>query len=184
MVLLLRTTGSTSLVHHLSSIEAIWHKWQLQSKWILLLRLLLLQLLLLLLLQRLLLWLLLLRWWLLLRRKVNMRLLLLRLWWLLLLRLWWLLLLRCILNLLWMLVANHLMTPVVVSMAEHSPCLKHNTHNGDILVVVVTICNQLMLKEIVSLEQNLNECRVLLTEKRERVNLSSRVDVCKVSKRA
>ncbi len=83
-----------------------------------------------------------------------------------------------------MLVANHLMTPVVVSMAEHFLCLKHNTHNGEILVVVVTICNQPMLKKNVSLEQNLNECRVLLTGKRERINLSSRTNVCKVSKRA
>jgi hypothetical protein len=76
------------------------------------------------------------------------------------------------------------MTPVVVSMAEHFPCLKHNTCNEEILVVVVTICNQPTLKEIVSLEQNLNVCRVLLTGKRERVNLSSRADVCKVSKHA
>jgi hypothetical protein len=51
-------------------------------------------------------------------------------------------------------------------------------------VVVVTICNQPTLKEIVSLEQSFDECRVLLTGKRERVNLSSRVDVFKVSKRA
>jgi hypothetical protein len=176
LVLLQCTAGSTSLAHHLSSIEALWHTWRLQSKWNLLLRLLLLLLLLL--------WrlLLLLRWWLLLWCKVNMQLLLLRLWWLLLLWLWWLLLLRCKRNLLWMLVVNHLMMPVVVSVVEHFPCLKHNMHNGEILVVVVTICNQPMLKEIVSLEQNLNKCRVLLTGKRERVNLSSRRNVCKVSK--
>jgi hypothetical protein len=154
LALLRCTTGSMSLAHHLSSIEAIWHTWRLQSEWNLLL-------------------------WVLPRRKVNMRL-----WWLLLLRLWWLLLLRRIRNLLWVLVANHLMTPVVVSVAEHFPCLKHNTHNGEILVVVATICNQLTLTEFVSLEQNLSECRVRLTGKRERVNLSSRTNVCKVSKRA
>jgi hypothetical protein len=64
------------------------------------------------------------------------------------------------------------------------PLLETPPHNGEILAVVVTICNQPTLKEIVSLEQNLNECRVLLTGKRERVNLSSRANVCKVSKRA
>ena len=76
------------------------------------------------------------------------------------------------------------MTPVVVLMAEHFPCLKHNTHNGEMLVVVVTICTQPTLKKIISLEQNLNECRVLITGERERVNLSSWADVCKVSKRS
>jgi hypothetical protein len=80
--------------------------------------------------------------------------------------------------------ANHLMTPVVVSMAEHFSCLKHNTHNGEILVVVVTICTRPTLKKIISLEQNLNKCWVLITGERERVNLSSWADVCKVSKRA
>jgi hypothetical protein len=69
--------------------------------------------------------------------------------------------------------ANQLMMPMVVSVAEHFSYLKHDTHNGEILVVVVTICNQPTLKEIISLEQNLNKCRVLLTGKRERVNLSS-----------
>ena len=78
--------------------------------------------------------------------------------------------------------ANHLMTLVVVSMAEHFSCLKHNTHNGEILVVVVTICTQPTLKKIISLEQNLNKCWVLITGERERVNLSSWADVCKVSK--
>ena len=65
------------------------------------------------------------------------------------------------------------MTPVaiVVSMAEHFSCLKHNTHNGEILVVVVTICTQLTLKKVISLEQNLNDCWVLITGERERVNL-------------
>ena len=48
---------------------------------------------------------------------------------------------------------NHLITPVVVSMAEHFSCLKHNTHNGEILVVVDTICTQPTLKKIISLEQ-------------------------------
>jgi hypothetical protein len=59
--------------------------------------------------------------------------------------------------------------------------LKYNTHKGEI-VVVVAICKQLMLKEIVALEQNLNKCRVLLTGKRVKVNLSSWVDVCMVGK--
>jgi hypothetical protein len=63
---------------------------------------------------------------------------------------------------------NHLMMPVVVSVAEHFLCLKHKTHNGEILVVFVAICNQPTLKEIISLEQNWNECRALLTGKRER----------------
>ncbi len=83
-----------------------------------------------------------------------------------------------------MLDVNHLMTPVVVSMAEHISCLKHNTHNGEILVVVDTICTQPTLKKIISLEQILNECWVLITGERERVNLSSWADVCKASKRA
>ena len=145
----------------------------------------------------------LLRWLLLLWRIVNMRRLLLR-WWLLLLLMQWLLLLWRIVNMrlllqrwwlllrwrirkriLWMwLDVNHLMTPIVVSMAEHFRCLdlEHNAHNGEVLVVVVTICTQPTLKKIISLEQNLNECRVLITGERERVNLSSWVDVCKVSK--
>jgi hypothetical protein len=123
--------------------------------------------------------LLLLRWLLLLWRKVNMWLLLL-----LLLR-WWLLLRWCRWKrILWRwLNVNHLMTPVGVSMAEHFRCLEHNAHNGEVLVVVVTICTQPTLKKIISLEQNLNECRVLITGERERVNLSSWADVCKVRKR-
>jgi hypothetical protein len=72
--------------------------------------------------------------------------------------------------------------PVVVSVVEHFRCLEHNAHNGEVLVVVVTICTQPMLKKIISLEQNLNECRVLITGERERVNLSSWADVCKVRK--
>jgi hypothetical protein len=48
--------------------------------------------------------------------------------------------------------------------------------------VVVTICTQLTLKKIISLEQNLNECRVLITGERETVNQSGWEDVCKVSK--
>jgi hypothetical protein len=42
LVLLLRTTGSRSLAHDLSSIEAIWHTWRLWSEWNLLWLLLLL----------------------------------------------------------------------------------------------------------------------------------------------
>ncbi len=72
----------------------------------------------------------------------------------------------------------------VDSMVEHFRCLKHNTHNGEILVVVVAICTRPMLKKIIFPEQNLNECRVLITGERETVNLSSWADVCKFSKRA
>ena len=61
--------------------------------------------------------------------------------------------------------AKHLMMHVVVSVAEHFHCLKHNTHNGERLVVVVTICTQPTLKKIISLEQNLNKCRVLTQRK-------------------
>ncbi len=48
---------------------------------------------------------------------------------------------------------NHLMTLVVVSVAEHFTCLKNNMHNGEILVVLITIHKQLILKEIVSLKR-------------------------------
>jgi hypothetical protein len=132
---------STAL--HLSSIEAIcqvlllllgWQQW-LRHKWNLLLLLLLWLLLLLLwwlLLLLLLLWR---RRWL--RCKVNM--------WLLLL-LWCVWNLRLLLGLLEVLLeigrTNHLMASVVASVAKYLPCLKHNVHNRQILVVVVTICLQ------------------------------------------
>jgi hypothetical protein len=160
-----------SMALNLSSIEAIchvlllllWRQRRQRHNWNLLLLLLLWWLLLLLLLLWWLLLLLLLRW-------------LLLLWWLLLLLLllrWrrqWLWckvsmwLLWCIWEL-WLLLGllevlierggsrNHLMTPVVVSVAEHFPCLKNNTHDGEILVVLITIRKQPILKEIISLKQ-------------------------------
>ncbi len=93
--------------------------------------------------------------------------LLLLLWWLLLLllqqwRRWWL---RCKVNMwllqcnwkLWLLLGllevclergsskNHWKMPIVVSVVEHFTCLKNNMHDGEILVVLITIRMQPVL---------------------------------------